>query len=422
MRRALPVYLIAGTTFAGSLGRSFLVPLRAHELGASRLTIGLLATVSLLIAAALSLPSGYLTDRLGRRLMIGLSIALGLVAQLMSAATPVVWPLFVASIVSGVGIGATQTALFAAVVDLVEGPGVGRAMGWLTFSMQSGFLLGPAIGGLLLAAMSTQADLAVSSLFWIAAVPLTAMLASGRRGTPWRPAAMRTMAAGRGFQAAMLGVLAIGMVWGTLQAYLPVFGKEGLALPGSLIGYLLAIQAGANGLSRLVVGRLVDRFRHQWPLVVTGTMGSSVVMLLLPHVQGFGLPALVLALGVPFTATAFIALSVTFANLSDEQNRGLVMGVYSAMLFVGLGAGPAVYGPAVQRGYLDGFTVCGVVGIAMAALVPVVRWLPSNARRHGLEPADPLGDRRMSGEEPAQGPPAQRVDDVEVGEGRLGDG
>ena len=376
MRRALPVYLVAGTTFAGGLARTFLVPLRANELGANRLTIGLLATVSLLVAAALSLPSGYLTDRLGRRRMVIASVVLGLAAQVAAAAAPSVWPLFVSSVIGGAGMGATQTALFAVLVDTVEGPGVGRAMGWLTFSMQAGFLVGPALAGLLLAIVSTQVDLAVGCAFWLAALPFALRLPGMQRAARWELAALRKVLAGRGFQAAMVGVLAVALVFGTLQAYLPIFGKQALRLPGSQIGFLLAVQAGANGASRVAAGRLVDRFQHQWPLVVAGTVGSSVVMLVLPHLTGFGGPALVLALGVPFTATAFIALSVTFANLSTEANRGLVMGVYSAALFIGLGVGPAAYGPAIQAGYVPGFTLCGLVGILMAALIPAVRWAP----------------------------------------------
>ena len=178
------------------------------------------------------------------------------------------------------------------------------------------------------------------------------------------------------------------MVWGTLQSYLPIFGKEALALPGSFIGYLLAIQAAANGLSRLAVGRLTDRFQHQWPLVTVGGAFTGLAMVVLPHLSGFGPPAALLALSVPFTALAFIALSVSFANVSDEANRGLVMGFYSAALFAGLGFGPAVYGPAIQASYIAGFTICGFVGVFMAVLVPFVRWAPRRqAERVILPPA-----------------------------------
>jgi FSR family fosmidomycin resistance protein-like MFS transporter len=377
--RALAVYLIAGTTYAGGLSRNFLIPLRAHELGASRLTIGLLATVALLVAAAISLPSGYLADRLGRRGTIVLSVLCGLLAQALSAASPEIWPLFVAAAVSGLGLGGAQTAVFAVLADSVERSRIGRAMGWLTFSMQAGFLVGPALSGLLLGVLSTRADLALTTLFWVAALPLTAAMPGGARETTWRVGLAGALLRRPGFQAALLGTLTMGMLWGTLQGYLPIFGKEALALPGTLIGYLLAVQAAANGLSRLVVGRISDLFLHQWPLVVAGGSFTGLSLVVLPHLGGFAAPAALLALSVPFSALGFIALSVSFANLSDDSNRGLVMGFYSAILFAGLGLGPALYGPAMQASYIAGFTICGFVGVVMAALVPLVRWAP---RRH----------------------------------------
>ena len=386
MRRALPIYLIAGTSFAGGLARTFLVPLRAHELGASRLSIGLLSTVALMVAAAVSLPSGYLTDRLGRRFTVTASVAFGLASQLLAAATPAVWPLYLSAVIGGIGIGGSQTALFAALVDTVEGPHVGRAMGWLTFSMQAGFLIGPATAGIALAFISTQSDLGLTGLFWLAALPLALRISGGRREAAWEMSATRAIVGRPGFQAALLGTLAVGMVWGTIQGYLPIFGKESLALPGSQIGYLLAIQAGANGLSRLFIGRVADRFQHQWPLVVAGTAGTSIGVIVLPHLSGFAGPAILLALSVPFTATAFIALSVTFAHLSSSANRGLVMGVYSACLFIGLGTGPAVFGPAMQSSYVAGFTLCGLAGLVLAAFVPLVRWVPRRGPAQAVLP------------------------------------
>jgi MFS family permease len=374
------VYLIAATTFAGGLSRGFLIPLRAHELGASRLAIGLLATVGMMIAAFLSLPAGFLTDRLGRRAMTLGSVVLGLVAQVICAVSPTVWPFFLAQLIGGLGFSAAQTALFAALADTVDRPRIGRAMGWLTFSMQAGFLAGPAVAGLLLSAVSTQTDLGLMCAFWVAALPFVAFLSGERRRTAWSFGPARQILNRPGFQAAVVGAIGLSMLWGTLQGYLPVFAKEALGLPGSLIGYMLAIQAGANGLSRIAGGRLVDRLPRQWPLVVLA-LGSVFV---LPHLSGFGAPAALLAFSVPFIALGYIALSVTFANLSTDANRGLVMGFYSTALFVGLGLGPAAFGPAMQASYTAGFTACAATALVTAGLVPLVRWAPRRTRRPEL--------------------------------------
>ena len=54
----------------------------------------------------------------------------------------------------------------------------------------------------------------------------------------------------------MLAMFGATIVWGTVQAYLPLFGKEALGLSGPAIGYLLAVQAVFNGLSRVPGGRI----------------------------------------------------------------------------------------------------------------------------------------------------------------------
>ena len=55
--RTLPIYLSAGAFFAAIAARGFLVPLRAHELGADRFPVGLLFRVAPLAGASLSLPA-----------------------------------------------------------------------------------------------------------------------------------------------------------------------------------------------------------------------------------------------------------------------------------------------------------------------------------------------------------------------------
>src|SRR2546421_1971959 len=80
--RPWPIYLAAAVMFAGLQARTLLVPLRVHELGGSRVEIGLLYTVFTIAAAGLALPAGVLADRLGRRKLIVGSALLGGLSQL----------------------------------------------------------------------------------------------------------------------------------------------------------------------------------------------------------------------------------------------------------------------------------------------------------------------------------------------------
>src|SRR5207237_239307 len=90
-----------------------------------------------------------------------------------------------------------------------------------------------------------------------------------------------------------------------------------------------------------------------------------------------------LALSVPVLATVYLALGVVFTNLSTADTRGVAMGVYGMVLYLGLGVGPVVFGAVIERaGYLAGFTACAVTGLLLAGLTAAGR---SGPRR----PCDP---------------------------------
>ena len=385
------LYLAAGASFAALSARGLTVPLYAHDLGASRFEVGALFSVSTLAAAVLSLPSGILVDRFGTRALLGLSFLFAAVSQLATAATPSVPPLFIWQVVGGLAAGAQQAALFSAVTESTPAGRLGRSMGWLTFSMQAGFFLGPSIAGIALRWIDIRTDIAVTTALLLFAIP-GALAASGTRqrtgeGLSLR-APLQALLRQPAFVPVTIGLIAVTLVWGTVGAFLPVFGKEALGLPSAEVGYLLALQAVVNGLSRLPGGRLVDRARQRWPIVFVGVIVWSAATVVLGHLTGFLGPAIVLVVGTPFMATAFVAIGVVFADLSATSTRGVTMGMYGTILFVGLAAGPLIFGPVVQNaGYAAGFTACAVVATALGVVMAVMHAEP--LRRRSEAPLPP---------------------------------
>ena len=387
------LYLAAGASFAALSARGLTVPLYAHDLGASRFEVGALFSVSTLAAALLSLPSGILVDRFGTRSLLGLSFLLAAISQLATAATPSVLPLFIWQVVGGLAAGAQQAALFSAVTEATPVGRLGRSMGWLTFSMQAGFFLGPSIAGISLRWLDIRMDIAVTTALLLFAIP-GALAASGTRqhtgeGFSLR-APLHALVRQPPFVPVTIGLIAVTLVWGTVGAFLPVFGKEALGLPSAEVGYLLALQAVVNGLSRLPGGRLVDRARHRWPIVFAGIIVWSAAAVVLGHLTGFVGPAIVLVIGTPFMATAFVAIGVVFADLSSTSTRGVTMGMYGTILFVGLSAGPLIFGPVVQNaGYAAGFTACAVVATALGVVMAAMNAEPLRRREAPLPPPAP---------------------------------
>jgi MFS family permease len=383
-RRTVVLYIAAGASFAALSARGLTVPLYAHELGASRFEVGALFSVSTLAAALLSLPSGVLVDRFGARALLGTSFVLAAGSQLATAFTPSVPLLFLWQVIGGLAAGAQQAALFSAVTESTSGSRLGRAMGWLTFSMQAGFFLGPSIAGIALRWIDLRMDIGVTTALLLFAAP-AAFAASGTRQHTGRGLNLSTPLAAllrnRSFVPVSIGLVAATLVMGTIGAYLPVFGRENLGLPSAQVGYLLALQAVVNGLSRLPGGRMVDRARQRWPIVFVGVLGWSAACVVLGHLTGFVGPAIVLAIGTPFIATAFVAMGVVFGDLSASSTRGVTMGVYGTILFLGLSIGPLVFGPLVQSfGYAAGFTAAAAVASALVLVMAALHAEPLRGR------------------------------------------
>ena len=392
-RRAPAIYAAAGASFAAIAARGLLVPLYAHGLGANRFEVGALFSVATLAAALLSLPSGVLIDRFGARSLLWISLALSAGSQLAIAASTTVVPLFIWQIIGGLGAGAQQAALFSAVTESVPGNRLGRSMGWLTFSMQAGFFLGPAVAGLALAVLDVRIDIAVTTIALVAAVPgaLATPQTRQSQGRLSLAAPLRALVGQSAFVPVIIGLVSCTLVWGTVGAFLPIFGKEQLGLASSQVGYMLALAAVVNGLSRIPGGRLVDAATHRWPIVFVGAVVWSAATIALGHTEGFWAPAILIIIGTPFSATAYVAMGVVFGGLSEASTRGVTMGAYGTVLFLGLAAGPLIFGPIVQTyGYAAGFTACAVAAIALALVMAAMHAEPLRRREEvPLPPAAP---------------------------------
>jgi MFS family permease len=265
-------------------------------------------------------------------------------------------------------------------------------MGWLTLSMQLGFTLGPALAGLALRWIDVRTDIAITTALLVFTIP-GALSTSQTRQHTGRGLSLRdpliALARQAAFVPVVIGLISMTLLWGTWGAFAPVFGKEALGLSSAQVGYLLAIQAIFNAGSRPVGGGLVDRARRRWPIVLVGSVGWSLAMVSIGHLTGFLFPAIVIAIGTPFLAIAFVAIGVVFGDLSSASTRGVTMGIYGTVLFLGLSIGPLLFGPIVQgSGYAAGFTACAIVSVFLALLMAAMQ-TQLLRRRSGQSP---LGD------------------------------
>lgn len=135
---------------------------------------------------------GALSDRFGRRPLLLVSLAGLCVDYVLCALAPSLLWLFLARVVAGI-CGATQGIANAYIADFTAPEDRARAFGWLGAALGLGFVLGPALGGLLGAfgprvPFWAAAALAALNLAWgLRALPET-LAPEHRRAVVWREA------------------------------------------------------------------------------------------------------------------------------------------------------------------------------------------------------------------------------------------
>ena len=91
---------------------------------------------------------GRLSDRVGRRPVLLVSLACSVASYLWLAAAPTLWMLFAARLLAGAGAGNIATAQ-AYIADVTPPDKRAKGMGMIGAAFGLGFTVGPAIGGLL---------------------------------------------------------------------------------------------------------------------------------------------------------------------------------------------------------------------------------------------------------------------------------
>ena len=349
-------------------------------LGTSMTMIGVVFGLVPLAVMPVQFWGGQLTDRLGRRVIIMVSVLVGVVWFVGFAFVTELWQ--VAALValeSAFGWPLFQTASNAMIADLLpperrqEGFGVTRA------AMNFGVVVGPVLAGLALGRFGVS----YRTLFLSAAVGCTlmvVMMALWIRESRPASATVRVKPAdhrGRtGYRmvlhdrvfivfclAAVLPVFCIGNFGSIYAVYITNF----LGVPSSTWAYLLTL----NALIVVVV---------QIPLV-TALRGRNRMLLLAASsaLLAVGIGGSAFA-GPVWSLAAFIAIlslgetllspvaSAEVADLAPEAVRGRYMGVWTVVWNGGAALGPAFGGWAMDTaGGREAFVALLVVGLAGAA-------------------------------------------------------
>lgn len=360
---------------------NFLVPLRAHELGAGFDVIGLIVGAGALAPALFSVPLGSLIDRLGprRSFIVGTALC-GLIAVTFTGITNY-WALVPLQVL----MGSARTLGWVASQGYITG--VGRAEERATLAGRFSFFsnVGPMVGPLLIGGVaqligfrSAFVFLAGYAFFFtllglllVETSSVESRAGRAKQGTGVR-AALRLLTI-RGIQVALLLTfvrLWIEWVW---TSFFPVYLVDtGLdpALAGTVVfakGFTAALLAPTTG--------LWTRFVSKELLTAIGLGFGAVGLLISSYVTFVPLVYLApLCVGIGTGLSLPLLLSLVSDAAPDEQ-RGVALGLRVSVNQTAAAAAPVLVGPLLTAlGIALAFGLSsGVAGLLLAASIVLYR-------------------------------------------------
>jgi DHA1 family tetracycline resistance protein-like MFS transporter len=378
-----------------------LLPFYALRFDASPQQVTVLLAVYSLMQLFTAPLWGRLSDRVGRRPVLMISMAASVAAYFWIGSATALWMLFAARALAGACAGNVAAAQ-AYIADVTKPEERAKGMGLIGAAFGLGFIIGPALGGLLAGNDPATAD--VETPAWVAAgLSLLALCGVALLLPESRPADQRGGGPSRSRFAAILSVLGRPVLSRLILIFFLVilafagmestfalwavgqfgWGPRQVGYVFSYVGVLSAILQGG------LIGRLTQLFSEE-RLLCCGLALIGAGLLILPFARNLAVlaPAIsALAIGMGLTQPSLNSL---ISRRAGRDEQGEVLGVSQSV-----GSLSRVLGPAAAGFFFGEFgrNAAFLWGAALVAAALVVAFKLTRdlgaAKLTGVEPAEP---------------------------------
>jgi multidrug resistance protein len=349
MKRS-PLAIIFITVFIDLVGFGIVLPLLpyyAETYGASALAIGFLSTSYSLMQFIFTPVWGRLSDRFGRRPLILLSLAGSCVGFLIFGLARNLVFLFAGRIVAGIA-GAIIPTTNAYIADVTTPENRARGMGLVGAAFGLGFILGPAIGGILAPygydkpALLASAMAGMNLVFAYFKLP-ESITDDIRRGASKRRFDLQTLI--DALRHPRIGLLltlyfVVTFAFSNMEATFGLLNEHRYGLSARQTGYLFTFIGLLMSLMQgVLVGRFVKLWGERW-CIVLGTFTMIFGLGLLPFAPNIALYCGVIALLSFGTGINNPSIAGLLSRSSHADEQGGIMGIAQSMASLGRIIGP----------------------------------------------------------------------------------
>ena len=377
-RRSLLTLFTAGLLFWSSMASLLpTLPLYVQSVGGTKQQIGFVMG-AFAIGLLLSRPQlGKIADSRGRKqvLILGASVAaIAPLGYLLAQSIPL---LLLIRAFHGISIAAFTTAYSALVTDLSPPGKRGELIGYMSLVSPIGLAFGPAIGGFVQAWVGYTPLFAMSATFAATAIFFTCKIAEPNFADLTKSDSLSEDKNSQKYWQMLwnprvripaLVLLVVGLVFGTLSTFMPLFIQETKANLNPGLFYSTAAIASFG--MRVVTGRASDKYGRG--LFISGGLICYILSMLLLYLANNSGAFLISALVEGCAGGTVIPMMVTLmSDKCEPYERGRLFSLCIGGFDLGIAiAGPTLGFVAEQVGYRNMFGLAaGLAGLALLIFI-----------------------------------------------------
>jgi DHA1 family tetracycline resistance protein-like MFS transporter len=326
---------ILGITLVDVLGFTMLIPILpyyAEHYGATPLQVGGIYSTVALCALVASPLWGRLSDRIGRKGVLLASQVAGAVGFLLLGIGGALWVIYLARAIEGLGgggLGVTQ----AYVSDVTKPEERARAFGLVGATFGVGFLIGPAISGILVR-FGYQYPLFLGAALAVTTIFLTIFLLPESHKPVAAAVSLKRIV--EALRAPKLGTLLMAQLAFSLSFYawisiFALFLERTLHYGPSSASFIFVISAIISIIVQAVlIGKLVDRF-GEGRIAIVGLVCAIGAYAAVPYITSTITLVAVVIFWALSGALLRPAMSSLISHAAPEEMRGALFGVNDSL-------------------------------------------------------------------------------------------